>query len=186
MSFEVDYLFLSKLEGGCHTGGYVPEPEKSQSGVTIATGFDLGARNENDLRMLGINGRLLARLKPYLGLKKYTATEFLRKNPLVISQAECAQIDQLVKAHYLTQLANLYNTAIAANKTRFEDLKPEIQTVITSVSFQHGLGMAKKTPKFWRSIVDQDWKSTVKILRDFQDKYPTRRNKEADYLEKAL
>lgn len=29
--------------------GYVPEPESSQSGVTISVGFDLGARNLSDL-----------------------------------------------------------------------------------------------------------------------------------------
>uniref|UniRef100_UPI0039B4D0CC pesticin C-terminus-like muramidase n=2 Tax=Pseudomonadota TaxID=1224 RepID=UPI0039B4D0CC len=59
MSYEVDYEFLSKLEGGCRTGGYIPDLEKSKSGVTIATGFDLGARNEDDLRRLGIQGSLL-------------------------------------------------------------------------------------------------------------------------------
>ncbi len=50
MSYEVDYEFLSKLEGGCRTVGYIPDLEKSKSGVTVATGFDLGARNEDDLR----------------------------------------------------------------------------------------------------------------------------------------
>jgi len=28
MSYEVDYEFLSKLEGGCRTGGYIPDLEK--------------------------------------------------------------------------------------------------------------------------------------------------------------
>lgn len=164
----------------------MPEVEKSKSGVTIATGFDLGARDENDLRMLGINGALLAKLKPYLGLKKNDALSFFKKKPLIISEVECRQIDQLVKAHCLTQLARRYNSSISGATTRFEDLKPEIQTIMTSVSFQHGLEMAKKTPKFWATIVAQDCDLAVKVLRNFKDNYPTRRNKEADCLERAL
>ena len=38
----IDFNFISKLEGGRKTKGYVPDPEGSRSGVTIATGVDLG------------------------------------------------------------------------------------------------------------------------------------------------
>ncbi|WP_334119298.1 pesticin C-terminus-like muramidase [Limnobacter sp.] len=186
MSFEVDYSFLSKLEGGCKTGGYIPDLERSKSGVTIATGFDLGARNEYDLRQLGIQSTLLNKLAPYLGLKKHDAAKKLGKSPLSISISECLQIDKAVKTHYLTQLAKRYNDAISSGATRFENLTPEFQTVITSVSFQHGLELARSAPKFWASIVAQDWKLAVKILRNFEDEYPTRRNKEADLMEKVL
>lgn len=186
MSYEVDYAFLSKLEGGCRTGAYIPDVEKSKSGVTVATGFDLGARNEDDLRRLGIQGSLLKKLLPYLGLKKQDAATALKKSPLSISAAECLQIDKVVKTHYLTQLAKRYNNAISSGAVKFEDLKPEFQTVVTSVSFQHGLELSRSAPKFWASIVAQDWKRAINILRDFQDQYPTRRNKEADLMEKAL
>lgn len=186
MPYEVDYAFLSKLEGGCRTGGYIPDLEKSRSGVTVATGFDLGARNEGDLRRLGIQGSLFKKPAPYLGLKKHDAAKKLEKNPLNIAAAECLQIDQVVKTHYLTQLAKRCNNAISSGAVKFEDLKSEFQTVITSVSFQHGLELARSAPKFWASVVAQDWKLTVKILRNFEDQYPTRRNKEADLMEKTL
>ncbi|WP_138519422.1 pesticin C-terminus-like muramidase [Limnobacter alexandrii] len=186
MSYEVDYAFLSKLEGGCRTGGYIPDLEKSKSGVTVATGFDLGARNEDDLRRLGIQGTLFKKLSPYLGLTRHDAAKKLEKVPLNISTTECLFIDQVVKTHYLVQLANRYNNAISSSAVKFEDLKPEFQTVITSVSFQYGLELARSAPKFWASVVGQDWKAAVKILRNFQDQYPTRRNKEADLMEGAL
>ena len=186
MSFEVDYSFLSKLEGGCRTGGYIPDIERSKSGVTVATGFDLGARNEEDLRQIGIGGSLLKKLKPYLGLKKHEASNVLTKRPLTISTTECLQIDQMVKSHYLTQLAKRYNSSISGAAKKFEDLPPEFQTVITSVSFQHGLELARSTPKFWAAAIAQDWALVVKILRNFEDQYPTRRNKEADLMEHAL
>lgn len=186
MPVSVDYLFLSKLEGRCRTGGYVPDVEKSKSGVTIATGFDLGARNLDDLRRIGLNGSLLSQLAPYLGLKKYEASRMLAEIPLSISLSECMQIDKAVKTHYITQLAKRYNDAISGDRIRFENLKSEFQTVITSVSYQYGLSLEKVTPKFRVSVVEQDWSGTVNILRDFQDNYPTRRNKEADLLEQAL
>ena len=54
MSDSIDYSFLSELEGGSQTTGYVPAAGVSKSGVTIATGFDLGQRSEGDLKALGI------------------------------------------------------------------------------------------------------------------------------------
>ena len=39
---KVDFKFISQLEGGRATTGHVPAAGVSSSGVTIATGFDLG------------------------------------------------------------------------------------------------------------------------------------------------
>jgi hypothetical protein len=44
----IDYSFIEKLEGNTCIG-YVPDPENSQSGVTIACGFDIGQRSKNEL-----------------------------------------------------------------------------------------------------------------------------------------
>jgi hypothetical protein len=54
----IDYSFLSDLEGGRTTIGYVPAAAVSKSGVTIATGFDLGQRSEADLKRLGLPANL--------------------------------------------------------------------------------------------------------------------------------
>jgi hypothetical protein len=59
MPENIDYSFLSNLEGGCKTKGYVPAAKKSKSGVTIATGFDLGQRSESDLKLLKIDATLI-------------------------------------------------------------------------------------------------------------------------------
>ncbi len=42
MADKIDYKFLSDREGGRKLLGYVPHGGGSKSGVTIATGFDLG------------------------------------------------------------------------------------------------------------------------------------------------
>ncbi|BET25001.1 hypothetical protein RGQ30_05020 [Limnobacter thiooxidans] len=121
-----------------------------------------------------------------MGLKKHEASNVLAKSPLTISTTECMQIDQMVKSHHLLQLAKRYNSSISGSSKKFEDLKPEFQTVITSVSFQHGLELARSAPKFWAAAIAQDWALVVKIPRAFEDQYPTRRNKEADLMEQAL
>jgi len=76
---NIDYGFLSAREGGSRTIGYVPAASASRSGVTIATGFDLGQRGEDDLARLGLPSALIAKLKPYLGKRSQDAVDALKK-----------------------------------------------------------------------------------------------------------
>lgn len=183
MADEIDYGFISDREGGSLTTGYVPAGGVSNSGVTIATGFDLGARNIGDLNALSLEGPLVDKLKPYLGKIKKDAEDALKATPLTITADQAAAIDKAVwqkavlalKAKYLAASGN------TAKKDLF-DLPAGAQTAITSVSFQYG-DLATKTPKFWEAVTAQDWKTTVSLLRDFKDAYKTRRNLEADLVE---
>lgn len=183
MPEKIDYKFLSDLEGGSKTIGYVPAAAVSKSGVTIATGFDLGQRNVSDLKKLKLDSVLINKLKSYLGAKSTSAQALIKKKPLSISLTEAQAIDKAVKSAHLTQLKLKYNV-VAENKKKFIDLPPEAQTVIMSVSFQYGVGLNVRTPKFWKAVTSQDWPSAIKLLKSFGDVYPTRRKKEAALLEK--
>ena len=178
----IDYSFLSDLEGGRFTTGYVPAATVSKSGVTIATGFDLGQRSETDLKNLGLNSGLIEKLKPYLGSKKDDAKKLIEKTPLAITPAEAESIDKAVKSAHLAIVKLKYDSASAEKK--FLDLPAEAQTVIASVSFQYGQNLDAATPKFWVAVTKQDWPESIKILKDFGDVFPTRRRKEAALLEK--
>jgi GH24 family phage-related lysozyme (muramidase) len=180
---DIDYKFISELEGGQKLNGYVPAAGVSKSGVTIATGFDLGARNESDLTRLGIGGTLLTQLKPYLGKQKNDAVEYLKKHPLTISKSDADKIDKAVKSKDVATIKSNYNAAIGNDKTKFESLFSEAQTVIASVGFQYGPNFKTKAPTFWKHITDQDWDKAISELKQFGDKYPTRRKKEATLLE---
>jgi GH24 family phage-related lysozyme (muramidase) len=57
--------------------------------------------------------------------------------------------------------------------------------VVASVAFQYG-DLSRRTPNFWRQVTSGDWDAALNNLRHFGDKYPTRRNKEADLLAKDL
>ncbi|MCG8427991.1 MAG: pesticin C-terminus-like muramidase [Chromatiales bacterium] len=183
MAEKIDYQFLSNLEGGCKTTGYVPAAAVSKSGVTIATGFDLGQRDENDLKQLKLDASLITKLKPYLGAQGTTAQDLLKSSPLTIDLAEAKAIDKAVKSAHITKLKFKYNAA-PGNTKKFIDIPPQAQTVIASVSFQYGVGLNIRTPKFWKAVTSQDWPKAIKILKAFGDAYPTRRKKEAALLEK--
>ena len=101
VSDKIDYSFLSELEGGSKTKGYVPAAGVSKSGVTIGTGFDLGQRNETDLKILGLSSDLIATLKPYLGKQSKDAQAALDKTPLTITSAQAVDIDKAVKKSHV-------------------------------------------------------------------------------------
>lgn len=183
MPENIDYKFLSDLEGGSRVVGYVPAVGVSKSGVTIATGFDLGQRNESDLKSLKLNDELIAKLEPYLGVKGADAQALLKKSPLSITAIQAQAIDKAVKSSHIFRLKLKYNTA-PGNKKKFVDIPAAAQTVIVSVSFQYGVGLSVRAPKFWKAVTSQDWPEAVKILKSFRDAYPTRRRKEAALMEK--
>lgn len=185
MPENIDWAFIAEQEGAGVTTGYVPNPTGSDSGVTIATGFDLGQRNEADLTNLGLSAALITKFRPYLGLKKQAAVDFLARNPLTITQAEANEIDRLVRVDKVPRLKERYRVAPNnTNRVLFDDLPSQAQTVIASVSFQYG-NLATRTPMFWAAVTAQNWVEAVRILRDFGDSYTSRRNREADLLDQV-
>ena len=183
MSDKIDFKFIGELEGGSKVEGYVPAASVSKSGVTIATGFDLGQRGESDLKSLKLSSDLIDKLKPYLGVKSKEAQALLKKTPLTISRKQATEIDKAVKSSHVKKLVDKYNKA-SVNKKKFSELPAQAQTVIASVSFQYGTNLSSRAPKFWKAVTSQDWPETTKILKKFGDTYPTRRKKEAALMEK--
>ena len=172
---NIDWNFISQQEG-TKLEGYVPDSKNSKSGVTIATGFDLGQRKEVDIEMLPKD--LQNKLKPYLGLTKEKAVEKLKEIPLNITKEEQKIIDENAKSQAVQYLIKDYEKETGK---RFSDLTRQQQTVIASVAFQYG-NLADRTPNFWKAVTNNDWDTVEKELRNFKDRYPSRRNREADYL----
>ena len=183
----IDYKFISDLEGGRKTTGYVPDGGSSRSGVTIATGFDLGQRSARDLIVLGLSGSLANELGPYLELRGVAAIDFLEIRPLNLSEGEARSIDRAVKVQHVGRLKEKYiSSMFNGSDTPFARLPHQAQTAIASVAFQYGVDLNMETPKFWQAACKQDWQRCVEILNDFHDRYPTRRRKEAALLAELL
>ncbi len=183
----IDWEFLETLEGN-RLDGYVPQAAfgaiLGHSGVTIAGGIDLGQHAPAELDLWPISPALRARLKPYCGIKGDLATRTLRGAPLTLSEAEALALNAAAQSERLKLLRDRYNDVTRCSPS-FDDLPDAAQTILMSVSFQYGdLGHA--CPVFWRRVVCQAWPEAIAELRDFKDAFPTRRNREADYLESAL
>jgi murein DD-endopeptidase MepM/ murein hydrolase activator NlpD len=182
---RIDFAFISSCEGGQSLRATVPDADHSQSGVTVATGFDLGCRDARALQQLGLSQDLRTRLSKYLGKQGSAAERFLATYPLTITQADADEIDVASKKSAASTVIKSYNRAVA-NKSgllSFEQLPGEAQTVIASVAFQYG-DLSERTPKFWKAVTAQRWKDVIEELLHFGDRYDTRREKEAALLRK--
>lgn len=182
---RIDWQFISSLEGGQRLSAYVPKMQGggNKSGVTIATGFDIGQRSAADIMNMPLPQSLKVKLLPYVGLKLQRAEAALRQLPLTITRAEANTIDRLLKSTETARLKRDYNSAIGGSSSlkRFEQLPTEAQTVIASVAFQHG-SLPKATPRFWRFAVTQNWFAVVHELEHFGPYFKLRRRREAAYL----
>ncbi|EJL7013482.1 type VI secretion system tip protein VgrG [Vibrio cholerae] len=171
----INFDFIKELEG-VKKHGYVPDVKGSNSGVTIASGLDLGARSKSDLITLGLPTSLIDKLTPYLGYKKHDAEAILAENPLLISDQELDILVSKVKESETNRIVDLYNRMSKVKK--FECLPWQAQTVIASVAYQYGY-LPSETKDFWKQAIEQNWSAMYGNLMDFGDKYSTRRQKEA-------
>jgi type VI secretion system secreted protein VgrG len=176
---KIDFDFIKEKEG-FELNGYVPDPEGSKSGVTIASGFDLGSKDVNDLK--GLGKPLIDKLTKYLGKKKEEAITQLNNFPLTISEEEATLLNKKAKEESLYNLSKQWK-----NKTGqdFNSLSPEKQTVVSSVSFQYG-NLETETPDFWNQVTSNDWNGAYNNLMNFEDNYPTRRESEAQLLMEGI
>ena len=140
-------------------------------------GFDIGGRNENDLK--GLPPEIIKKLKPYLGLRKQEAIDFIEKNPLVITDKEKVIINAFAKKVEMEKLRKKWKETTGKS---FDDLNPKAATVVASVAFQYG-DLETRTPNFWKQVTAGDWEAAKKNLYDFGDDYKSRRKKEAKLLE---
>ena len=191
---NVDFDFIKEQEG-FKTTAYVPRDEDGKtalenSGVTIASGFDLGMRTEESLK--GLPKPIIKKLKPYLGLRRQDAIDYIETpgNELTISENEANIINAFAKK---TQLDNVVKAWNATSDVKWKDLSEAKATVVASIAFQFGSDLEAATPKFWRYTTTGDWAAAIAELRDFYEKdevgkkrqriYGPRRNREAAYLE---
>ncbi len=185
---KINWRRIAAFEGN-RLDGYVPTKgglPLGHSGVTVATGVDLGAMTEAGLDTLDIPRALKGKLRPYLGLRGAAAEAKLKRAPLHLEQSEAEQLNTAVWKSQADALRRHYNAATGARRARFDDLPEPAQTVIASVKFQWGDIWRHKNPevrKFWAAVVAQDWVEAQAVLRQWAPgTYRTRRNAEADYL----
>ena len=179
---------LERFEGAGVTRGYVPCDKAGRplgvSGVTIGTGVDLGQQTGAGLLDMGVPHAVVRKLLPYIGLKKDAALAAIKDQPLVLTPAEVAALDDAVFARYLRDIEARYNKDNPASP--FADLPPEAQAVLVSILYQRGLGSPKSYPNTWTLLLKGDWPGAAAKLCNgaLWDGYQTRRAAEGKLLKR--
>lgn len=201
MPVNIEYIntFLNRdgAEGPRVTVGYIParpgnfygRPNQcpdaytaiGASGVTIATGCDLGQTDTDTLHAYGLPSGIINQLRPYIGLRKSDALRKLADMPLVIAHDTAALLDECVHAGYLQKYVEpAYNRA---SSIKFPDLPKQAQAVVFSVCFQKGCGGVRRDwPKLWGYLITQNWRAASNELRTGFTQYQYRRSTEGELL----
>lgn len=187
----VDMAFIRGREE-TRQAAYVPLSAEGEpigrSGVTVATGIDLGQINDTQLRALMIPQTLKAKLMPYLGIRGAGALSMLEQRRLSLTKDEVSALDKAIEQSVIGVLRWKYNHAAPGSGPRggWDELTSGQQTVLASVAWQYGPHLDKACPRLWRAALKQDWTAVLKELRDFGDHYRSRREAEANYLEEEM
>jgi len=162
---EVDKFvdLLSNKDGGKWEGSekklYVPK-DSEKSGVTGATGFDVGQINQAGLKKLGFPKELNDKLKPYLGLKGDAARKALAKKPLTLTDVEVKTINRSV-----------VSKTIEAAKGRMADVSAWDDMTETekfaTIAAQHQYGSGTQLPVQYGN---RDWDAARNNLNTWSDK----------------
>jgi len=187
--FDIDWSFITVLEGRGHDRAYVPVDRRTgqvlgKSGVTVASGFDLGQHHAGDLRRMGVDDALADRLAPYLGLQGKRAGEFLAAHPLALDANEVARLDRAKHLDTAAKVARTFDRSRAPRVPAFAALTRSQRTVITSVALQYGTRLHRRAPTFWSCVVEGRFADAAAELRRFGDGFATRRAREAALLER--
>ena len=184
---QIDWDWIGEREGVGKEIGYVPVNKKTgkiigKSGVTIATGVDLGDKDRNFFNDMDVSEEIITKLEPFFQLKGEEALKEAKK--LELSPDEVKELDIAIKKKYGNDVINAYEKDSGKN---FEDLTSAQQTVITSVAFQHGVETTQ-TYDFWDQVLDDKWDDAIANLRDWDgtgepSQTQDRRNLEANLLE---
>jgi len=190
---QINFDFIKQNEGKAITKAYIPENKDGsilgQSGVTIASGFDLGQQDVTSISELSKD--LQSKLIPYLGAKKDKAASKLKETGgLQLTDKEVNEIDIMAKKQYSNKIKESYGKLTGKS---FDELPSNLQTVIADIQFQYGTNY-ERTPKFAgiiQEIADNpsDVNAYMKLeneLRNFGDDYKTRRGKEADLIKDQI
>ena len=199
---------LSEWEGGQYLRGYVPFQKVKQpngttrivvagvSGMTIATGFDIGQHSADAVRGVeGLSSAALAALLPYAGKhfpnldKAGVIARIGSIGPIpVIDKGDADALDRDAGKEALTATMAAWAAQKKANVPAFASLPGAWQTVMMSRTYNQGSGWARPgspTHGFFLAAIEGRWRDAATALRDApgtQDWFRARVRAEAGFL----
>lgn len=184
----IDLQFIKSLEGGQRLKGYVPQEAGKPigvSGVTIASGVDLGQMSKEELKYLPISETLKLKLRLYTDVEGPVGILLLNERPLTITQEEADQLDEAIYSKTVGTLVRLYNKF---STIPFCEIPNKAKTALASIAINRGPhfgAIGGAYTDIWTASTKQDWKGTKTVLNFFpttQKWLKKRRMREAELL----
>jgi len=201
------FLNRSGVEGPPQLRGYIPcarknggsanykGPESGHpadfiamgvSGVTVATGVDLGQTDADTLLRNGLESGIVNMLRPYFTLRRDAALKKLHALPLSVSADTARALDNVTLCLHARLIAARYKRDNPA--VPFEELPWQAQAAIFSLLFQRGTGVSGKAPNTWAALVAGNWPDAARRFCDaaLWDGYQGRRRLEGELLKELV
>ncbi|MCK6684874.1 MAG: pesticin C-terminus-like muramidase [Thermoanaerobaculia bacterium] len=196
----VDWEIVGAKEGGRAVKGYVPaslrnydgsskydpkNPVAQQSGVTVATGFDIGQKSLAEIKKLEIPDELKKKLEPFAAKKGEAAVNLLfDRKGLELTPDEARTIDLAIPRAMLKRLAEEYDKAKGSGP-EFYCLPKKVRTAVFSYAYQNGANAnsytGPKQKEFWKAVTEQRWEDAIAVLESYTLD-SKRRKSEADLI----
>lgn len=168
--YSIDHKFIERAEAR-RLRAYVPQRRDGtvigRSGVTMATGVDVGHMSREQVIALAIGDDLKRKLLKYVGLTGQAAVTALIREPLMLSEREASLLDKAVHSRIIRDLAARFERA---SGQAFDAIPPEAQTVLASLAINFGPAGLESMRKTWAHIKALDWPG----LSAWLDKFPSK------------
>lgn len=197
----VDFSYLSRWEGNQFLRGYVPFVRgvtAGASGMTIATGFDVGQISERQLSELGLLPETGPKLAPFAGVRftgktrAQVATQVSKLGPApILAKNEADAADLVVHRKHLAAAVASWNARRKPGVPEFKVLPIPWQTVLFSRTFHQGTGMPDTAvaKPFYTAATEGRWADAATALQNYAVApawYKTRVSQEAAFLRTAM
>ena len=170
----INHPQVSHWEGGGRTVADVPYRKgqiNNKSGVTVASGLDIGQRKEPaELRRLGLPEKLVRKLAPYLGKQRGDAVTALAKNPLSLTDEEIDLISRATMQNMSDNARKQWDAKVDRERRRhpnapyFHELTSDQQTLLFSRFYQNG-SFEKRHQAFFEAVMENDWETAANALK---------------------
>jgi len=194
---NVDFAFIARQEGNQWLRGYVPIKAGvviGRSGMTVATGFDVGQWNSKDLTTMKFSDDLIKKLDPFTApnhFKGMTKAQVVAKvtklGPVpVLTKAEADFCDAVIFSRILGDSIQQWNRLKDDSTPVFAKLPSGWQTVWLSRNYQEGSSPASKSANDFRDhAVAAEWEAAIKSLLSYTE-YKDRTQQEAALLKAQI
>ncbi|OUJ16108.1 pesticin C-terminus-like muramidase [Acetobacter sp. DsW_063] len=193
---NINFQFIANAEGDQWLRGYVPMQHGvviGQSGMTVASGFDLGQWSVDEMTKQGFSETLLQKIRPFANRKMRHMTKaqvvalVATLGPVpILTKEEADACDTAVFTSIASGAMRIWNARIEKGVPLFTALPQGWQTVWISRFYQEGPG-----PKFSSAIdfrsnaLAGNWKDAIAALQSYTQ-YRDRIASEANLLQQQM